>query len=225
MRLATQDGPWLVPNGDNIMNLLGNLPVNWFDLFVVIILIVGVFRGRKLGMSQELLPLLKWIVVILAAGFFHRMLAAELGPLISVGALSALIISYVAIALLVVGVFAFISGRLGGKIIGSDVFGGAEYYLGIISGFFRFTCILLFGLALLNARRYTNEEVADWDKFQQQNFDADFFPTLHSIQVDVFQKSFIGPLVRQNLSDLLIPPTIMEAKPLPRKELDLQGMR
>jgi len=40
-------------------------------------LIIGFFRGRKRGMSKELLPLLKWVSLVLVCGFWYQM-AAEL---------------------------------------------------------------------------------------------------------------------------------------------------
>ena len=43
---------------------LDKLPFNWFDFVLVVVLVVGVFRGRKHGMSEELLPLLKWLAIL-----------------------------------------------------------------------------------------------------------------------------------------------------------------
>ena len=64
--------------GAEIPNLaLDNLPVNWFDAVVLGMLIIGFFRGRKRGMSKELLPLLKWVSLVLVCGFWYQM-AAEL---------------------------------------------------------------------------------------------------------------------------------------------------
>ena len=53
-----------------------NLPVNWFDVVVVLILGFGLFRGRKNGMSKEILPLFQWLAVILVSGLFY----ATAGP-------------------------------------------------------------------------------------------------------------------------------------------------
>ena len=51
---------------------LDNLPVNWFDGVVAGMLIIGLFRGRKHGMSKELLPLLKWVSLVVVCGIFIR---------------------------------------------------------------------------------------------------------------------------------------------------------
>ena len=53
------------------------------------------------------------------------------------------------LAALVYGVFALFKHSVGGKLLGSDVFGRGEYYLGMGSGMLRFGCVLLAVLALL----------------------------------------------------------------------------
>ena len=37
---------------------------NWFDMVVVVVLGFGLFRGRRNGMSKELIPLLEWLVLV-----------------------------------------------------------------------------------------------------------------------------------------------------------------
>jgi uncharacterized membrane protein required for colicin V production len=203
------------------MNLLGNLPFNWFDILIVIVLVAGAFRGRKRGMSQELIPVLKWIAILLVSGLLY----APLADLITGGTvftrLSSAIAAYLGLAVVVALVFALINRQLGGKIVGSDAFGGAEYYLGIVAGMIRFACILLFGLSLLNARQYTSAEINAHNQFVKQNFDHDFFPPLFQLQDQVFKYSLAGPVIANNLTPLLIKPTPAEQKGLKRKELDL----
>jgi adenylate cyclase len=48
---------------------LDALPINGFDLVLVVVLVLGVYRGRKLGMSNELLPLLMWLAILLLGVF------------------------------------------------------------------------------------------------------------------------------------------------------------
>jgi len=44
------------------------LHFGWIDVLVLIALLVGFTRGRKRGMSVELLDVLKWLLVVLVAG-------------------------------------------------------------------------------------------------------------------------------------------------------------
>jgi hypothetical protein len=78
--------------------------------------------------------------------------------------------------------------------------------------------MLLAALALLNARYYSPTEVRAMQKFQDDVYGSDYFPTLHSLQVTVFDKSLTGPWIKQNLGFLLIKPTEPEDKQLHQKE-------
>lgn len=200
---------------------MANFHFNWFDIALLGVLVLGAFRGRKRGMSQELIPLFKWISLVLACGLLYRPLAEVIANATVFSMLTASITAYLGLALVIAVIFALIGRQLGGKIIGSDVFGKSEYYLGIISGMVRFACILIFGLSLLNARFYTQDEIAARNQFVQKNYDNDFFPALFQVQDAVFKQSFAGPVIQQQLSFVLIEPVKAQAKPLRRKELDL----
>ena len=198
---------------------MGKIPVNWFDLAVVAILIIGALRGRKRGMSQELLPLLKWITIVIVCGFFYKPVAVFISGFSTMfSEWLSVVVAYLGLAFVVFVLFSLISRSLGGKIIGSDVFGGAEYYLGIGSGILRWACMLIFGLALLNSRFYTQQEIADRTAFVKHNYDSDFFPAIYQIQDYCFRNSMSGPVVQKGLSCVLIEPANGQGKALERKK-------
>lgn len=185
-----------------------NLPFNWFDIFLLVWLTMGIFRGRKRGMSEEVLTFLQWVVTLFACAFGYQILAGIMtSQFTSLGKLTAYIVSYLLIASVVAGIFLGFKSFLHGKLIGSDTFGKAEYYLGMPAGMIRFLCVLLCGLALLNARLYTPEEVKAMHDEQIKNYDSEFFPGLHTLQASVFQQSFLGPLIKKYLQPILIVPT------------------
>ncbi len=93
---------------------------------------------------------------------------------------------------------------MGGKLLGSDIFGRGEYYLGMVSGMVRHACVLLAVLALLNARCFTAVDVRRMQDFQNAEFGSDLFPTLHSVQASIFEKSLVGPWIHDHLDFLLI---------------------
>jgi len=201
---------------------LNSLPFNWFDLLVVITLCVGILRGRKRGMSEELMPLLKWLLVILGAAFVYQPIGQMIFNNSSVFTLlSCYLIAYVGSVMVIAGLFALTTKLMGGKLVGSDVFGTNEYYLGMVAGMLRFTCILIGFLALLNARLYQTHEIRAAEKFQKDVYGSNFFPTLQSIQAQVFQKSFFGPLIKDNLAFVLIKPTEPEKKEMKKKQFEL----
>jgi hypothetical protein len=128
------------------------------------------------------------------------------------------LMAYIAIALVILAVFALVKRGLGGKLLGSDIFGQAEYPLGMGSGLVRFTCMLLAGLALLNARYFSPAEITAMRKFQDDVYGSNFFPGLHSLQTTVFERSLTGPWIKDHLSFLLIKPTEPENRQIKQKE-------
>ena len=106
----------------------------------------------------------------------------------------------------------------GGKLIGSSVFGRAEYYLGMVAGAVRFLCMLVAALAILNAPYYSKAQVAAATAYQNDLYGADLFPGLSDVQQQVFKESLVGSLVQERASFLLITPTKKETKGLKRRE-------
>jgi uncharacterized membrane protein required for colicin V production len=187
---------------------LDSLPFNLFDVVLVFVLGLGIYAGRKSGMSGELLPVAKWLAILFVCAVAYEPLGALFGQTVGVfSTLSCYLIAYVGLALVVILLFLGIKRALGGKLLGSDLFGSAEYYLGMASGVVRFACVLLVGLALLNAHYFNPDRVRAMEKFQNDNYGSNFFPTLQSIQASVFEKSLTGPWIREKLSFLLIKPT------------------
>ena len=210
----------MVMIGAEIPNLaLDNLPVNWFDGVVLGMLIIGLFRGRKRGMSKEFLLLLKWVSLVLVCGLWYPMAAQLLVNTASLSKVPSCIFGYLLLAFVVVLVFMFLKWLLVNHVAENNLFGGGEYYLGMLSGMIRFACMLLAVLALLNAPVYTAQEIKQHDAYVKRWFggglySGDYFPSLHTVQEHVFNKSFTGPYVKDYLGPLLIevaPPP--EAKP------------
>lgn len=198
---------------------LDQLPINFFDALVIAILAAGIVRGRKHGMSEELLSLLTWVGILFGCAVMYKPGGELIGRFTSLfGRLTCYLIAYLVGALLVVMLFAGIKRALGGKLLGSDVFGRTEYYLGMGSGLVRFSCILLTALALLNSRYFSPVEVRAMEKYDEQWYGSDFFPGLHSVQVTVFDKSLTGPWIKENLGFLLIEPTEPEDKTFHQRE-------
>jgi uncharacterized membrane protein required for colicin V production len=179
---------------------------NYVDGVFAAWLIVGVILGRKRGMTQELLPTLKWVATVVLAGLFYLPFSAFIFKNAN-GAFSLLttkIIAYIAIAFVVNLVFISIKQAIGEKLSGSDFFGRAEYYLGMTSGVVHAACILIVLVALMNSRVYSDAELAETAKIQKKNFEDISFPTYGSIQHAVLTESFSGKLIKGNLSRVLI---------------------
>jgi uncharacterized membrane protein required for colicin V production len=197
---------------------LDTLPVNAFDLGLVLVLAVGIARGRKHGMSEELLGLIKWLVLLFGCAFIYEPAGKLIAQSSPFSLLSSYLMAYAGGALVILVLFALVKRTLGGKLVGSDIFGRSEYYLGMGSGLMRFACMLLIGLAVLNARYFSPMEVKAREKAQNEVLGSNFFPGLQSVQSVVFDKSLAGPWIKEHLDFLLIKPTEPENKEFHQRE-------
>jgi len=95
--------------GADMPNLaLNNLPVNWFDAVIAGMLIIGLFVGRKRGMSKEILPLMKWVTLVLVCGIWHPMAAQLLVNSAQLGRVSSNILGYLLLAAAIFLVFSIL---------------------------------------------------------------------------------------------------------------------
>ena len=135
---------------DQLQDFAKNLSFSYIDAFALIWLVIGLLRGRKRGMTQELLPTFKWLGIVLLGGYFNQSLAAIIRQFAGTAfdLQWSCITAYALIALGVSLLFALFKHLLGDKLTGSDVFGKYEYYLGILAGLIRFACMLLAVLAI-----------------------------------------------------------------------------
>jgi uncharacterized membrane protein required for colicin V production len=201
---------------------LDNLPFNWFDIGLMFLLLFGLQRGRRNGVSVELLGMLKWLAIVFGCAFAYEPVAGFItGSTTVFSVFAANLLSYAAAALLVTFLFSLMNKAAGGKLFGSDAFGRSEFYLGMVASMVKVTCITFALLALLNARYFSPAEVNAELKYQNEIYGSDFFPSLYSIQSQVFVKSFTGPWIKKQLSWLLIKPTVPEQTQLARKEFSM----
>ena len=192
---------------------MAELPFNLFDIFLVAILAAGIMRGRKRGLSNELVSLAKWVTLLLGCALLYRpagILMANTGLL---NLLTAYLFAYLGAAMAIFLLFRVLERRWAPKLVGSDIFGRGEYFLGMGSGMLRFACILLMSLSLLNAREFTPADLKASDQYQEEAYGAHIFPGLHSLQSQVFEKSLLGPYIKDDLGFLLIAPTELERTP------------
>ena len=206
-----------------VSGMLDKLPFGWFDVLFVIVLAFGVYRGRKNGLTKELMPTLRWIAIVLAGSLGYEFAGQILFNFTGMTRAGSDCLGYLVLAFLVYILFIPMEGYLKARLEGSSLFGATEYYLGMAAGLVRYLCILFFALAPMNAPRYTAAEIqaqkeADFQTFGggQQGFTGDFFPTFQQVQESVFKKSQIGPLIADHLAVVLIntAPASVEKKPV-----------
>jgi uncharacterized membrane protein required for colicin V production len=197
-----------------------HLAFNWFDGALILLLAFAFWHGRKRGMSKELLPTLQWLAILLGAGLGHIFLADWIQKEGWVRQVfgnhfnertAALMTSYLSIMFVIFVVFVALRRKFTSKLEGSNFFGGNEYYWGIAAGVIRYVSLMLVALALLNAPLYSASEIAAskaynnrWYGGGLKDYNGDFIPTVYEVQDAVFKQSLVGPLIKHNLSVLLI---------------------
>jgi uncharacterized membrane protein required for colicin V production len=211
---------------DQVHDFFKNLAFSYIDAIVLIWLVVGLLRGRKQGMTQEILPLSFWVSTVLLAGYFNQPFGAFLRQYTG-GAFDvqwSYIMAYGLIAFALALFFALLKHWLGDKLTGSDLFGRYEYYVGMLSGVVRFACMLFVLLALMHSRIVTQTELDNINTQMKKNLD-DIHPPRYiygSIEQAIFSHSFSGKFVQENMSGLLIPTVTPAERPSgesPKKKL------
>ncbi|HZQ47712.1 MAG TPA: CvpA family protein [Verrucomicrobiae bacterium] len=200
---------------------LDHSPVNWFDFLVVIMILLGINKGRKHGMSEEMMISMQWLAIIFAGAFLYKPLGEALSQSSPMSRLFCYIAMYLTLAAAIKVAFVLFKKAIGGKLIGSNVFGAAEYYLGMVAGVVRFLCILVFGMAVLNAPYYSSQALAATKAYELDVYGSQFFPGVSSVQQQVFKESLVGSQFKQHVGFLLISPTAPEKKDVKRRKEDL----
>ena len=183
---------------------LNNMPVNWVDLLAAAVLVIGFIRGRKRGLSQELLDTTQWVLIIVTGAIYYRPLAALMAQKPMFSQLTYFILSYLLIALGWKIVFTFIKQRIGQKLIEGDVFGRFEFYGGMLAGTVRFACVFFFVISLLHAPYYSPEYWTKRAKEVDYNYGSDFFPAPCKIQKWVYKESVTGRSTEHYASQFII---------------------
>lgn len=194
---------------------------NYVDILVVVWLVAGLIHGRRSGMTQQLLPMLQWVAIVIVAGLFYQPFSLIIKQYAQFDQLWSSILAYLMIGFGVHLVYLWTKHLIQQKLVGSDLFGRAEYYFGMIAGMVAFACMLIVACALMNSRIYTKAELARTEKVQSDAFSDIRFPTFGSIQQEVLFQSYTGCLIRTNLASVLIANT----KPSPPKGQTLARRR
>ncbi len=195
-----------------------NVHFNYIDGIIVILLIVGIFRGRKRGMSEELLTFVQWLIIVFGGARIYEPLGRMLSDRAPFSLVTSYVMVYLTFAILILVLFSQIKRAIGEKLVGSNFFGSSEYYLGMMAAMVRFACVILMLMALLNARIITDKERAETARVQFKNFEGISFPTYGSIQQSVLYESFIGKQVKAHLDFVLIRSTVAKDVALRRND-------
>ena len=183
----------------------GGLDLGLFDVLLLIALGAGIWRGKVRGISEELLDMVQWVVVVVAAGFLYGYVG-DLLVKTGLQRLTANLGGYVLIAIVVFTLFGFIRQSVGTKLVDSDFAGSWEYRLGAAAGAVRFFCIYVVALSLLSSRYFDAAAVAAERKYQEKEVGLVLVPTWGMAQRMALYDSLTGPYLRTYLAYVLMHP-------------------
>ena len=189
---------------------LAELNLAWFDGAVLLLLWVGLIRGRTKGVSGQLLELLQWLGTVFLGVLLYRPIGHWLQPHLQVSSVAANVIAFLLIGSLLKLVIARLENGISEKLLSGDYFGRMEYPLGMLAGVLIHAAMLLAVLSLTRARLVTTEEVKFARKKQLAELGSNFFPDLGTVQEEIFEKSMSGKFIHQHLGQHLIEPVRYE---------------
>ena len=187
-----------------IANMGQSISVNWFDGVVAVWLILGFYRGRKNGMSEELLLVFQWLAILWGCSQLYYPIGALIANNTPVPQYWGYVIGYVTVAILISAVVGRMKSIMGEKLVGSDLFGNYEYYLGMLAGIFRFFCMIVCLLAVLNFKVASQKDIEEAAKAQKQALEDIHLPTPSEIQRGMLFGSMTGRFVTHRFPELLI---------------------
>ena len=80
---------------------LDRLPFGWFDVVLLAVVGLGIHRGRKHGMTREVLPVFQWVAIVIVSGLGYQMAGQFFLNVAKPGILWASIGGYLSLTLLV----------------------------------------------------------------------------------------------------------------------------
>jgi uncharacterized membrane protein required for colicin V production len=190
-----------------MLDIIEHVKFSWFDFLVFILVVIGFIQGRRHGMSEELLPLLQTLAMLVVASYYYEPLGILYAQLATSTIMTGYIAAYLTFVVVIKLTFAFIIKRaVGEKIISSDLFGRMEYYLGMVAGAIRWFAAVVIVLAIVNAREISPQQQQRERMFTEELVSQMVFPDYGSLHAQIFEKSFSGRLVQEHLNNLLIRP-------------------
>ncbi len=183
----------------------------WFDLVAVALIFVGLFHGRKNGMSQELFNTMKWLFMLALAPLAYLPLAKLLQKVIHIKAIYIHVGAFVFVAVAVHLLMITMRKKIKDKMSDSDVFGSAEYPLGMLAGAFQYSCLLVMIVACLNAKYIDEDALKRQDQIQRDAMGEKFIPTPGNLHKDAMT-SIAGTTIKKYLKFQLIEPVDQPAK-------------
>ncbi len=185
---------------------LNSITVGWFDVLVIAFLVWGGMIGRKRGMSDELLDVLKWLLILMASAWGYMELASLVYKVGRFDNYWVHVGSYVGIIAVFKTLLTVLKQRVGKKLVGGDVFGKWEFQLGTAAGVLRHFCMVVIFVSLANSKPVSEAKVKQAEAAQKELFGDNFFPSKGRLRLDILYSSATGKMIRTRLPQQIMKP-------------------
>ena len=186
------------------------LGLSWFDIAVVVLLWIGVMRGRARGISNQIVELFQWLLTVFLGVMLYVPIGRALQPHLQVSTVAAHAIAF----LLVAGVVKLIAARLANafseRLLNGDYFGSWEYPLGVVAGALIHAAMLMAALSLVRVKLVTPDEFARSQKKEGAEMGSEFLPDMGRLQAEIFRQSPTGRFIERECAHLMIQPVRWE---------------
>jgi hypothetical protein len=204
---------------------------HWFDLLVIVAIGLGVYLNRHGNALHQIFGVIHWLAVLVVCAFLYKKPAMWLADATGMRPDIAALILYPLIVAAVYFLFGIKRRSLAKQADKVEMFGHREYHVAMAVGGLKAAIILFVGMAWINARYVTDADLHDYDVFCQDNFGGIHWPTLSTVQEDVFVDALSGRMARKYLSRVLVtplpppalPPEALMAKKGKGKEVNLSA--
>ncbi len=177
---------------------------HWFDLLVVVTLIVGFKIGQRKETLQQLISICHWALTLVICLFLYKLPAIWLAKTLSMQPdFLALIIFPIEFAI----VYFLLNSkrrRIAKSVVEKEPFGHWEHHTTKVAGALRFFTFLFVLMAWISGKSVTEKDISDYKAFCENNFAGIMFPVPATIHHDIFNGSFTGKVAKEYLNGLLM---------------------
>src|SRR6185436_13029396 len=89
----------------------------WFDILVVLIILLGIVHGRKRGMSEELLDVFQWLLIVVIGASMYKTLGVFISDFTHASLTISYVSGYIFFLIMIKMLFAGIKKAVGEKLL------------------------------------------------------------------------------------------------------------
>lgn len=184
---------------------------NFYDVLFLGAVLAGALTSRR-GLAVELLPLGRWVMIVLAGAAAYEPIARFTIGLTDITFTTAAVWTYVALAVGVSMVFPGLNSPLRRSMDSCRWFGRGDQPLGMLAGGAKALAMIVAFMAVLNVGKASESQLRATARFQREAFGDLAVPTVGTVHQGAIQRSRLGAWVKEHADFLLIQPDALPSE-------------